>query len=40
MLSISTMGLPLAVSKFVSKYNGMGNYRAGQDLLKFGLYLM
>ncbi|MEB2294494.1 oligosaccharide flippase family protein, partial [Priestia megaterium] len=22
MLSISTMGLPLAVSKFVSKYNG------------------
>ncbi|MCY8233397.1 putative polysaccharide biosynthesis protein [Priestia endophytica] len=40
MLSISTMGLPLAVSKFVSKYNGLGNYRAGQDLLKFGIFLM
>ena len=40
MLSFSTMGLPLAVSKYVSKYNGLGNYRAGQDLLKAGLLLM
>ncbi|KRD90049.1 transporter [Bacillus sp. Root147] len=40
MLSLSTMGLPLAVSKYVSKYNGLGNYRAGQDLLKAGLLLM
>ena len=40
MLSLSTMGLPLAVSKYVSKYNGLGNYRAGQDLLKVGLVLM
>lgn len=40
MLSLSTMGLPLAVSKYISKYNGLGNYRAGQDLLKAGLLLM
>ncbi|MEC0668426.1 polysaccharide biosynthesis protein [Priestia flexa] len=40
MISLSTMGLPLAVSKYVSKYNGLGNYRASQDLLKFGLFLM
>ncbi|WP_110114408.1 polysaccharide biosynthesis protein [Bacillus sp. CGMCC 1.16541] len=40
MLSISTLGLPLAVSKFVSKYNGMGNYRAGYELLKTGMILM
>ncbi|MBM7703909.1 putative polysaccharide biosynthesis protein [Metabacillus iocasae] len=40
MLSVSTLGLPLAVSKFVSKYNGMGNYRAGYDLLRSGMILM
>lgn len=40
MLSLSTMGLPLAVSEYVSRYNGLGNYRAGQDLLKAGLLLM
>ncbi|MGF2615765.1 polysaccharide biosynthesis protein [Rossellomorea vietnamensis] len=40
LLSISTIGLPLAVSKFVSKYNELGNYRAGLTLLKYGMYLM
>ncbi|MDF2909835.1 MAG: polysaccharide biosynthesis protein [Sporolactobacillus laevolacticus] len=40
MLSISTMGLPLAVSKFVSKYNAMGDYQSGKRLLKSGLLLM
>lgn len=39
-LSLSTIGLPLAVSKFVSKYNGLGNYKVSQDLLKIGLFLM
>ncbi|WP_243291795.1 polysaccharide biosynthesis protein [Bacillus sp. FJAT-47783] len=39
-LSLSTIGLPLAVSKFVSKYNGLGNYRVGLDLLKVGFILM
>jgi O-antigen/teichoic acid export membrane protein len=40
MLSISTLGLPLAVSKYISKYNSLGNYRASKDLLKYGLILM
>jgi O-antigen/teichoic acid export membrane protein len=40
LLSISTIGLPLAVSKFVSKYNEMGNYRVGLTLLRYGMYFM
>ncbi|MBH9966781.1 transporter [Bacillus sp. MKU004] len=40
LLSISTIGLPLAVSKFVSKYNELGNYRVGLNLLKYGMYFM
>ncbi|MCI1882060.1 MAG: polysaccharide biosynthesis protein [Sporolactobacillus sp.] len=40
MLSISTLGLPLAVSKFVSKYNALGDYESGRRLLKSGIVLM
>lgn len=40
MLTISTMGLPLAVSKFVSKYNAMGDYQAGKRLFKSGIVIM
>lgn len=40
MLSISTMGLPLAVSKFVSKYNAVGDYEAGKRLFKSGILIM
>ena len=40
LLSLSTIGLPLAVSKFVSKYNELGNYRVGLTLLRYGMYLM
>ncbi|WP_071458648.1 putative polysaccharide biosynthesis protein [Bacillus massilinigeriensis] len=40
LLSISTIGLPLAVSKFVSKYNEIGNYRVGLTLLKYDMSLM
>ncbi|WP_416151557.1 putative polysaccharide biosynthesis protein [Salipaludibacillus sp. HK11] len=39
-LSLATLGVPLAVSKFVSKYNALGDYRTGQRLLKSGLILM
>ncbi|WP_221566462.1 polysaccharide biosynthesis protein [Alkalihalobacillus sp. TS-13] len=39
-LSISTLGLPLAVSKFVSKYNALGDYVTGRRLLKSGLIVM
>ncbi|MCR6095456.1 oligosaccharide flippase family protein [Salipaludibacillus agaradhaerens] len=40
MLSLSTLGVPLAVSKFVSKYNALGDYRTGQRLLKSGIVVM
>jgi O-antigen/teichoic acid export membrane protein len=39
-ISIATMGVPLAVSKFVSKYNALGEYRVGRRLFKSGLVLM
>lgn len=40
MLSISTMGLPLAVSKFVSKYHSLGKDEIGLRLFKSGILLM
>lgn len=40
MLSIAVSGAPVAVSKFVSKYNSMGDYEAGRRLLKSGLLTM
>ena len=39
-LSVATMGVPLAVSKFVSKYNALGEYRIGRKLFKSGLLVM
>jgi O-antigen/teichoic acid export membrane protein len=39
-ISVATMGVPLAVSKFVSKYNALGEYRVGRRLFKSGLPLM
>lgn len=40
MLSIAISGAPVAVSKFVSKYNSMGDYDSGRRLLKSGLLTM
>ncbi|WP_147805157.1 putative polysaccharide biosynthesis protein [Alkalicoccus halolimnae] len=40
LLSLATLGVPLAVSKFVSKYNALGDYHTGQRLLKSGLVIM
>lgn len=40
LLSVATMGVPLAVSKFVSKYNALGDYNTGRRLLRSGLWLM
>ncbi len=39
-ISVATGGLPLAVSKFVSKYNAMGEYAVGQRLFKASIKLM
>lgn len=39
-LFISTLGFPLAVSKFVSKYNSLGDYHTGRRILKSGLLIM
>lgn len=40
MLSIAISGLPIAVSKFVSKYNAIGDYEAGRRLFKSGFSVM
>ena len=40
MLSIALAGIPLAVSKFVSKYNAIGDYEAGRRLMKTGSLVM
>ncbi len=40
LLSLATLGVPLAVSKFVSKYHALGDYRTGHRLFKSGLLFM
>ena len=40
MLSIAISGAPVAVSKFVSKYNSQGDYAAGRKLMKSGVFIM
>lgn len=39
-LSVATAGVPLAVSKYVSKYNALGQYRVGRKLFDSGILLM
>ncbi|WP_100405164.1 putative polysaccharide biosynthesis protein [Bacillus solitudinis] len=40
LLSLATLGVPLAVSKFVSKYHSLGDYETGHRLFKSGLLFM
>jgi O-antigen/teichoic acid export membrane protein len=40
LISISTVGVPLAVSKFVSKYNSLGDYDTGMRMFRAGIMLM
>ncbi|RLL47713.1 polysaccharide biosynthesis protein [Oceanobacillus piezotolerans] len=40
MLSISTIGIPLAISKTVSKYNSLGDYETGRRIFKSASALM
>ncbi|MDV2686383.1 polysaccharide biosynthesis protein [Alkalihalophilus lindianensis] len=39
-LSLATLGVPLAISKFVSKYHSLGDYETGHKLFKSGLIFM
>ncbi len=39
-ISLSTVGIPLAVSKFVSKYNSLGDYESSMRMFKAGSTLM
>jgi len=39
-ISIATAGIPLAVSKFISKYNALEEYAVGRKLFKSGLIIM
>src|SRR5699024_11237557 len=40
LLSVSTVGIPLAVSKIVSRYNSLGYYDIGFKVLRISLSLM
>ncbi|WP_368652417.1 oligosaccharide flippase family protein [Ornithinibacillus sp. 4-3] len=40
LISISTIGVPLAVSKFVSKYNSLGDYETGMRIFRTGIMIM
>ncbi|MFD1362307.1 putative polysaccharide biosynthesis protein [Lentibacillus salinarum] len=40
LISLSTVGVPLAVSKFVSKYNALGDYKTGMRMFKAGITFM
>lgn len=40
MLSLAISGAPIAFSKFVAKYNSLGDYETGRRLLKSGLTTM
>lgn len=39
-ISIATAGVPLAVSKFIAKYNSLEEYAVGRRLFKSGLLIM
>ncbi|MCP8617168.1 putative polysaccharide biosynthesis protein [Salirhabdus salicampi] len=40
LISISTMGIPLAMSKFVAKYNSLGDFQTGRRMFRSGLIFM
>ena len=40
MLAVAISGAPLAFSKYVAKYNSLGDYETGRRLLKSGLLTM
>src|SRR5690606_11611234 len=40
MLAVAISGAPLAFSKFVAKYNSLGDYETGRRLLRSGLLTM
>lgn len=40
LVTVATVGVPLAVSKFVSKYNSLGDYYTGMRMFKTGMSIM
>src|SRR5699024_5802329 len=40
LISISTVGIPLAVSKMVARYNSLGYYDVGLRVFRTGLFVM
>lgn len=39
-LAVAISGAPLAISKFVSKYNAAGDFATGRKLMKSGMFVM
>lgn len=40
MLSVAVVGVPTAMSKFVSKYNSLGDYRTSMRMLRTSMFIM
>src|SRR5699024_174894 len=40
LISISTVGVPLAVSKFVARYNSLGDYATSMRMFRTGITIM
>lgn len=39
-ISLSTLGIPVGIAKFVSKYNAEGEYDTARGMFRYGIYFM
>lgn len=39
-INLSTLGIPVGIAKFVSKYNAAGEYDTARKMFKYGIYAM
>lgn len=39
-ISLSTLGIPVGIAKFVSKYNAAGEYDTARKMFRYGIYFM
>lgn len=39
-ISLSTLGIPVGIAKFVSKYNAEGEYDTSRGMFRYGIYFM
>lgn len=39
-ISLSTLGIPVGIAKFISKYNAVGEYDTSRKMFRYGVYFM